>query len=175
MAEFQSWDWWQRCWWHHYVGNLMMGTDLKSWWQNHYVGDFFVMLVISQYNKSVISIPESVIKISNLSPTRLVANICHQHWRNRDTSLSYNFQTDTTLESDSDYFWTVDLPLGSDLDFDMDKRLFRNSEKDTGMSDNHGLGHGLGHRQASDMRVLPSLCPTLVVRLEIDVYEIRWA
>ena len=24
-----------------YVGDFMMVTDLRCWWQNHYVGDFF--------------------------------------------------------------------------------------------------------------------------------------
>ena len=32
---------WQWCWWHRYVGDFMMVTDLRCWWQNHYVGDFF--------------------------------------------------------------------------------------------------------------------------------------
>ena len=31
----------QWCWWHRYVGDFMMVTDLRCWWQNHYVGDFF--------------------------------------------------------------------------------------------------------------------------------------
>ena len=31
---------WQWCWWHRYVGDFMMVTDLRCWWQNHYVGDF---------------------------------------------------------------------------------------------------------------------------------------
>ena len=32
---------WQWCWWQRYVGDLMMVTDLRCWWQNHFVGDFF--------------------------------------------------------------------------------------------------------------------------------------
>ena len=32
---------WQWCWWYRYVGDFMMVTDLRCWWQNHYVGDFF--------------------------------------------------------------------------------------------------------------------------------------
>ena len=32
---------WQWCWWHRYVGDIMMVTDFICWWQNHYVGDFF--------------------------------------------------------------------------------------------------------------------------------------
>ena len=30
-----QWSWWQR-----YVGDFIMMTDLRCWWQNHYVGDF---------------------------------------------------------------------------------------------------------------------------------------
>ena len=33
--------WWQWCWWHRYVGDFMMVTDFRCWWQNHYVSDFF--------------------------------------------------------------------------------------------------------------------------------------
>ena len=33
--------WWQWCWWHRYVGDFTMVTDLRCWWQNHFVGDFF--------------------------------------------------------------------------------------------------------------------------------------
>ena len=32
---------WQWCWWQRYVGDFMMMTDLRRWWQNHNVGDFF--------------------------------------------------------------------------------------------------------------------------------------
>ena len=31
---------WQWCWWHRYIGDFMMVTDFRCWWQNHYVGDF---------------------------------------------------------------------------------------------------------------------------------------
>ena len=37
----KKYRWWQWCWWHRYVGDFMMVTDLKCWWQNHYAGDFF--------------------------------------------------------------------------------------------------------------------------------------
>ena len=42
-VEPLAWDekWWQWCWWHRYVGDFMMVTDFRCWWQNHYVGDFF--------------------------------------------------------------------------------------------------------------------------------------
>ena len=34
------------------VGDFMMVTDFRCWWQNHYIGDFFVKLVIlSMYSK----------------------------------------------------------------------------------------------------------------------------
>ena len=28
------------------VGDFMMVTDFRCWWQNHHIGDFFVMLVM---------------------------------------------------------------------------------------------------------------------------------
>ena len=28
----------QRCWWHQYIGDIMLVTHSKYWWQNHYVG-----------------------------------------------------------------------------------------------------------------------------------------
>ena len=39
--DFTEKERWQWCWWHRYVGDFMMVTDLRCWWQNHYVGDFF--------------------------------------------------------------------------------------------------------------------------------------
>ena len=33
--------WWQWCWLHRYVGDFMIVTDMRCWWQNHYVIDFF--------------------------------------------------------------------------------------------------------------------------------------
>ena len=42
--NFKRWQW---CWWHCYVGDFMVVTVLRCWWQNHklwfinYVGDFF--------------------------------------------------------------------------------------------------------------------------------------
>ena len=55
----------------------MMVTDLRCWWQNHYVDDFFSLCWwFSQCIKSVTN-------ISNLSPTHLVYNIRHQHQCNR--------------------------------------------------------------------------------------------
>ena len=48
----------------------MMVTDLRCWWQNHYVGDFlrFVGDFRNVLNRAHI-----------LSPTHLVSNIRHQH------------------------------------------------------------------------------------------------
>ena len=71
--------WWQLCWWHRYVCDCMMVTDLRCWWQNHYVADFFVMLVIFSIYEIGHQHPESVTNISNLLPTHLVSNIRHQH------------------------------------------------------------------------------------------------
>ena len=52
----------------------MMGTDLRCWWQNHYVDDFFRYVgdFLNVLNYSPQS--ESVTNISNLSPTS-VTNI----------------------------------------------------------------------------------------------------
>ena len=72
LKNSQLWGW-QWCWWHRYAGEFMMVTDLRCWWQNHYVGDFFSLCWwFSQCNKSVTN-------ISNLSSTHLVSNIHHQH------------------------------------------------------------------------------------------------
>ena len=57
----------------------MMLTDLRCWGQNHYVGDFFVMLLIFSMYLIGHQHPESVTTISKLSPTHLVSNIRHQH------------------------------------------------------------------------------------------------
>ena len=43
------------------VGDFIMATDLRCWWQSHYVGDFFIMLVIL--------LVKSVAIISNRLPT----------------------------------------------------------------------------------------------------------
>ena len=51
------------------VGDLMTVTDLRCWWQNHYVGDFF------RYVGDFQSI-EAVTNILNRSPT---SQACHQH------------------------------------------------------------------------------------------------
>ena len=46
-----------------YVGDFMMVTDLRSWWQNHYVGDFFRYV-------------GDILNELNRSPT---SQTCHQH------------------------------------------------------------------------------------------------
>ena len=66
-SQLRKWGW-QWCWWHRYVGDFMMVTDLRCWWQNHYVGDFSVIWWFFQCIKSVTY-------ILNLSPTHLVSNI----------------------------------------------------------------------------------------------------
>jgi len=45
------------------IGDFMMVTDLRFWWQNHYVGDFF------RYVGDFFS-------VFNRSPT---SQTCHQH------------------------------------------------------------------------------------------------
>jgi len=49
--------WWQWRWWQQYVGDFMTVTDLRCWWQNHYVGDFFRYLsdCFNVFNRSPIS------------------------------------------------------------------------------------------------------------------------
>ena len=54
---------WQRCWWHRYVGDFMMMTDFRCWWQNHYIGDFFRYV-------------GDFLNVLNRSPT---SQTCHQH------------------------------------------------------------------------------------------------
>ena len=55
------------------VGDFMMVTDWRCWWQNHYVGDFF------RYVGDFFQCIKSVINILNLSPTHFVSNIRRQH------------------------------------------------------------------------------------------------
>ena len=69
------------------VGDFMMVTDFRCWWQNHYyvvdffryVGDFLNVLYRSPISCIGHQHPESVTNISNLSPTHLVSNIRYQH------------------------------------------------------------------------------------------------
>ena len=56
-----------------------MATDIRCWWQNYYVGDFFIMLTILCI--------KSVTNISKLSPTHFVSNIHHQHRCSLDWAL----------------------------------------------------------------------------------------
>ena len=32
---------WQWCWWHRFVGDLMMVTIFRCWWHKKYIGDIF--------------------------------------------------------------------------------------------------------------------------------------
>ena len=54
---------WQWCWWQRYVGDFMMVTDSRCWWQNNYVGDFFRCV-------------GDFLNVLNRSPT---SQTCHQH------------------------------------------------------------------------------------------------
>jgi len=70
----QSQKWWQWCWWHLYVGDFMIVSDLRCWWQNHYVGPtiwrlFSIFWWFPQCIKSVTN-------ILNPSPT---TQTCHQN------------------------------------------------------------------------------------------------
>jgi len=89
MGQKQYWDaetrlWlfepkngWQWCWWQRKVGDFLMVTDLRCWWQNHYVDDFF--LNVGPHCWWLFQCIKSVTNISNLSPTHLISNIRHQH------------------------------------------------------------------------------------------------
>ena len=61
------------------VSDLMMVTDLRFWWQNHYVGDLFLMLLTFTMLKIGRQHLKSVTIIWNLSPTESVSNFRHQH------------------------------------------------------------------------------------------------
>jgi len=67
------------------VGDFMMVTDFRCWWQNHYVVKFFRYVgdFLNVLNRQH---PESVTNISNLSPTHFVSNIRHQHRYNQSQS-----------------------------------------------------------------------------------------
>ena len=56
----------QWCWWHRYVGDCMMMTDFRCWWQNHYVDDF------ESVNFESVDFESDL----NRSPT---SQTCHQH------------------------------------------------------------------------------------------------
>ena len=77
---------WQLLWWHRYVSDFMIVIDLRCWWQNHYVGDFFSLCWWSS------QCIKSVTNISNLSPTHLVSNIRRQHRCNSLKMFSTIFQ-----------------------------------------------------------------------------------
>ena len=54
---------WQWCWWHRYVGDFMMVTVYRCWWQNHNACDFFRYI-------------GDFLNVLNRSPT---SQTCHQH------------------------------------------------------------------------------------------------
>ena len=55
--------WWHWCWWHRYVGDFMMVTHFRCWWQNHNIGGFFRYV-------------GDFLNVLNRSPT---SRIGHQH------------------------------------------------------------------------------------------------
>ena len=64
--------WWHWCWWHRYVGDFMMVTHFRCWWQNKLSWRLFSLWWwFSQWIKSVIN-------ILNRSSTHLVSSIRHQ-------------------------------------------------------------------------------------------------
>ena len=65
--------WWHWCWWHRYVGDFMMVTHFRCWWQNKSSWRLFSLCWwFSSWIKSVTN-------ILNRSSTHLVSNIRHQH------------------------------------------------------------------------------------------------
>ena len=54
--------WWQWCWWHRYVSDFMIVTDLRCLCQNHFLALFGYV--------------RDFINVFNRSPT---SQICHQH------------------------------------------------------------------------------------------------
>ena len=69
----------------------MMVTDIRCWWQNQHVDDFFRYVgdFLNEFGRQDL---ESVTNISNLSPTNFVSNIRHQHrcnlYKNLDELLN---------------------------------------------------------------------------------------
>ena len=72
------------------VGDFMMVIDLRCWWHNHYVGDFFryVGHFLMYTGGRPFRCIKSVTKISNLSPTHFVFNIRHQHRCHHEIAVS---------------------------------------------------------------------------------------
>ena len=102
---------WQWCWWHRYVDDFMMVTNLRCWWQNHYAGVFFGMLVIFPMYQIRHQHPDWVTNISNLSPTHLVTDIRHQYrcnqyglpvWSSRSNLVSCEGVTVSLCDRNSD-------------------------------------------------------------------------
>ena len=72
---------WQSCWWHRYVGDFMMGTYFRCWWQNHYVGDFFHYV-------------GDFLNVLNRSPTSWIG---HQHLKLITNALSLQHPSPTSM------------------------------------------------------------------------------
>ena len=56
---------WQWCWWHRYIGDLMMVTILRCWWQKSMLVTFFCMLVTSQSVTNII-ICQNVMMVTDM-------------------------------------------------------------------------------------------------------------
>ena len=94
---------WQWCWWHRYVGDFMMVTDFRCWWQNHYVGDFFRYVGDSS-------------NLLNRSPT---SQSCHQHIWSPTSVTNIN----VTLRKWRFTIWTIYLTIRKNVS-ELDHGLF---------------------------------------------------
>ena len=65
------------CWWQRYISDFMK-ADVRFWWQNHYDGDIFKMVVIFLCIKSITNVPK-------LSPIQFVSYIRHQNTQKSST------------------------------------------------------------------------------------------
>ena len=83
---------WQWCWWHRYVGDFMMVTDFRCWWQNHYVGDFFRYV-------------SNFLNVSNRSPTSWID---HQHHKLVTNTFGLQHRCNPS-DTDSDKIMSSDM------------------------------------------------------------------
>ena len=72
------------------VGKLMMLSDLRCWWKNHYLDDLFSLCWW------FIQCIKSATNILNLSPTHFISNIRlqHRYHRYHRRSWTSNFKND---------------------------------------------------------------------------------
>ena len=69
---------WQWGWWHRYVGDFMMVTDFRCWWQNHYVGDFF--RYVGDVGHQHLKLVTNTFNLQHPSPTSMLPKILRPCW-----------------------------------------------------------------------------------------------